>query len=266
MLETGEPEYIEEYKTLPRFGDKWVELWAFKIGYNLEIISRDITNRKTLENELHKVEHFDTVNRMGATFARDLRSPLSAISYAAWIGKKKPELSEKMFDIITSSVDRSIRMLEEFRKGSRGLKVVKMRVDLFSLVKNVVEEVQVPEQINVNLDLPEGFEAEFDLEIIRRVLDNLVRNAVEAMSGGDKLTISVKQNGGGVVIEVMDTGTGISEKDAKNLFEPLFTTKKGGLGLGLYFVRMAAEAVGGRVDFVSKIGEGTTFTIRLPLR
>ena len=67
-----------------------------------------------------------------------------------------------------------------------------------------------------------------------------------------------------MVMEVKDTGVGISEKDAKRIFEPLFTTKKGGVGLGLYFVRIAVEAHSGRLSFVSKPGEGTALSIRLP--
>lgn len=263
VLETGKPEYIEDFQSLSKFSCEWMDQWVFKIGDHLGLISRDITNHKKLEEKLRRAEQFDTINRLGATVAHDLRSPLSAINNAAWVGRQKPELSEKMFEIISGSVDRSIRMIEEFRAGTREVKVVKRKADLSSLVKGVVDEVHVPESISVNLDLPERFEAEIDPDVIHRVIDNLVRNAVEAMSGGGKLTISAKRDRGDVVVEVVDTGVGIREEDAKNLFEPLFTTKKSGLGLGLYFVRMAVEAHGGRISFVSKLGEGTTFTIKI---
>jgi signal transduction histidine kinase len=84
------------------------------------------------------------------------------------------------------------------------------------------------------------------------------------MPDGGKLTVSARRVVEEVVMEVGDTGVGISEETSKHIFEPLFTTKKGGLGLGLYFVKMVVEGHGGEVDFVSKPGEGTIFTIRLP--
>jgi signal transduction histidine kinase len=84
------------------------------------------------------------------------------------------------------------------------------------------------------------------------------------MPDGGRLTVSTRRVDGKSIIEVNDTGVGITEEAAKSLFEPLFTTKRGGMGLGLYFVRMAVEAHGGVVGFASKPGEGTTFKVTLP--
>ncbi len=153
-------------------------------------------------------------------------SPLSAISYAAWRGKKKPELSDKMFDTIIISVDRCSRMIEEFRAGTQEVKVTKALVDLVPLIKESLNEVHLLESINVNLNLPSRLEAEVDPEIVRRVLDNLIRNSVDAMSGDGKLSISARRDASEITIEVGDTGEGIKEENKKSLFEPLFTTKK----------------------------------------
>jgi PAS domain S-box-containing protein len=266
VMKTGKTENIENFQPMSKFGDEWVDQWIFKIGDHLGLISRNITNRKRLEEKLRRAEQFDTVNRLGATVAHDLRSPLSAISNAVWVAKKKPEMTSKMLDIITSSVDRSIRMIEEFRAGTRDVQVVKRNTDLSILVKNAVDEVHVPESIIVRLEVPERFEADLDPDVFHRVLDNLVRNAVEAMSSGGRLTVSANRVDNQVVVRVADTGAGILEEDATKLFEPLFTTKKKGLGLGLYFVRRAVEAHNGTISFLSKLGEGTTFTINLPLK
>lgn len=233
---------------------------------HLGIISRNITNRKNLEEKLRRAEQFDTVNRLGATVAHDLRSPLGAISNAVWVAKKKPEMVEKMLEIISSSVDRSVRMIEEFRAGTREVQVAKKRIDLSKLVKNVVDEVHVPNSVIVRLDVPEGFEAELDPDVFHRVLDNLVRNAVEAMSSGGRLTVSTRREDDQTVVRVVDTGAGIREEDSKKLFEPMFTTKKKGLGLGLYYIRRAVEAHKGTIEFVSKQGEGTTFTVKIPVK
>jgi signal transduction histidine kinase len=188
-----------------------------------------------------------------------------AISQAAEIARKKQELSDRMLVLIASNAERSLHMIEGFREGTRDVKVVKRKVDLSSLVKEVVAGVPKPENISLDIQLDEGLgDVSLDPELMRRVLDNLVRNGFEAMPDGVKLTVSARRVVEEVVMEVGDTGVGISEESSKHIFEPLFTTKKGGLGLGLYFVKMVVEGHGGEVDFVSKLGEGTIFTIKLP--
>jgi PAS domain S-box-containing protein len=266
VMETGDAEYIDDFQSLPKFGKTWVNQWVFKVGNHLGIISRDVTNRKKLEEKLRVAEKFNIVNRIGATVAHDLRSPLSAINYAAFLGKKKPELSEKMFDNIIIGVDRCSRMIEEFRAGTQEVKVTKARVDLVPLIRESLNEVHLLESIKVNWDLPNMLTAEVDPEILRRVLDNLIRNAVDAMSGSGVLSISARRDAGELTIMVGDTGEGVKEENKKSLFEPLFTTKKTGLGLGLYYVRMAVEAHGGRIDFTSMLGQGTTFKIVIPIQ
>jgi signal transduction histidine kinase len=156
-------------------------------------------------------------------------------------------------------------MIEAFREGTREVRVVKEKVDLSSLVKEAVEVVSKPGNVSLYLDLGEGLEdVSVDPGLIRRVIDNLVRNSVEAMPDGGRLTVSARREGDDAVVQVEDTGIGISEENKKHLFEPLFTTKRGGYGLGLYFVRMAVEAHRGTVNFMSKLGVGTTFKIIMP--
>jgi signal transduction histidine kinase len=104
-----------------------------------------------------------------------------------------------------------------------------------------------------------------DPGLIRRVLVNLIQNGLEAMHDGGRLTVTANRDEDNAVIVVDDTGVGIKEEDRRHIFEPLFTRKKGGLGLGLYFVQMAVFAHGGVVSFESKVGEGTTFKVRLPV-
>src|SRR5204863_7006037 len=99
---------------------------------------------------------------------------------------------------------------------------------------------------------------------------NLVINAIEAIEGAGQITVSIRfesseETGDEAVIEIGDTGRGISEENLKQIFNTFFTTTKGGTGLGLPAVRRIARAHGGRVEVTSKIGEGSTFQIYLPL-
>jgi PAS domain S-box-containing protein len=234
---------------------KWLE----------EVVEERTAKLRESEESLRRIQQMDTISRIGATVAHDLRGPLIAIGQAAEMASKKQELSDMMLEMISRNVERSLHMIEAFREGTREVKVVKRKVELSSLVKEVVDGVPKPENISLDMRLGEGLEdVSLDPELMRRVLDNLVRNGFEAMPDGVKLTVSARRVVEEVVMEVGDTGVGISEEASKHIFEPLFTTKKGGLGLGLYFVKMVVEGHGGKVDFVSKPGEGTTFTIRLP--
>jgi signal transduction histidine kinase len=229
------------------------------------LVEEEESKLRESDERLRSIQQMDTISRIGATVAHDLRGPLIAISQAAEIARKKQELSDRMLLLISSNAERSLHMIEGFREGTRDVKVVKRKVDLSSLVKEVVDGVPKPENISLDMQLRGGLEdVSLDPELMRRVLDNLVRNGYEAMPEGVKLTVSARRVGEEVVMEVGDTGVGISEEASKHIFEPLFTTKKGGLGLGLYFVKMVVEGHGGKVGFVSKLGEGTTFTIRLP--
>ena len=111
-------------------------------------------------------------------------------------------------------------------------------------------------------DLPPVY---VDTHQIRQVLGNLVTNAYQAMPEGGDLSIRAQVEEGVVALSVADTGMGISEENMAKLFEPLFTTKAKGLGLGLMVVKNLVEANGGSIEVESEVGKGSTFTVRLPL-
>jgi signal transduction histidine kinase len=99
----------------------------------------------------------------------------------------------------------------------------------------------------------------------RRVLVNLVHNAIDAMPQGGTLTLQGRRQAATVALAVQDTGSGIPPEHLPQIFEPLHTTKPGGTGLGLYIVHEVVAAHGGQVAVQSTVGAGTTFTITLPL-
>ena len=99
---------------------------------------------------------------------------------------------------------------------------------------------------------------------IQRVLDNMTKNALEAMPQGGILTLSTGIDTGKIYIKVSDTGVGIPKEKLSTLFKPFQTTKSKGLGLGLSYCKRAVEAHGGRIQVESVVGEGTTFTILIP--
>ncbi|MDP2899647.1 MAG: ATP-binding protein, partial [Candidatus Bathyarchaeota archaeon] len=105
-----------------------------------------------------------------------------------------------------------------------------------------------------------------DPDLMVRVLNNLLENALEAMPSGGGLNVRVEVEKEMVLIRIIDTGVGIPDEAKEKIFSPLYSTKPGGMGLGLEYARRAVETLGGRIGFDSKAGEGTTFTIEFPLK
>lgn len=134
------------------------------------------------------------------------------------------------------------------------------------LAHQTVKSVKIPEGVEVHLDAEEGLDMILDATKIHRALDNLIRNAVEAMPQGGRLKILARRGGDDAVIQVRDTGIGIPDEEIPNLFKPFHTTKAKGMGLGLAYRKRAVEAQGGSIAMESKVGEGTTFMITLPAK
>ena len=105
-----------------------------------------------------------------------------------------------------------------------------------------------------------------DRQQLRMAFDNLLRNAVEAMPEGGTLTVNVRRADDWAEVSVADTGQGISPENMPRLFEPLFTTKPGGVGFGLALAKNVVENHGGKIEAKSEPGRGAVFTVRLPVR
>lgn len=127
-------------------------------------------------------------------------------------------------------------------------------------------ELKIPGNVHVDIKINTGAErAVTDPLILKRILSNLVINALQAMPHGGKLTIAASLSNGHLQIEVEDTGVGMDEETLKKLFTPLFTTKAKGTGLGLVICKRLVEALGGSISVKSSKNVGTKFTLRLPV-
>jgi signal transduction histidine kinase len=125
--------------------------------------------------------------------------------------------------------------------------------------------VEVPENIQV-LDLTQSEpKIKMDVAKMKRVFANFIKNAVEAMLEGGKLTISTKESDGNAEIMFIDTGIGIAKEVMEKIWTPFFTTKAEGMGLGLPICKRVIEAHGGKISVESIVGEGTTFAVTIPV-
>jgi PAS domain S-box-containing protein len=217
--------------------------------------------------ELLEAEQFAAAGRMASMVGHDLRSPLQSIKNASYLIRRQPERSEEMLGSIDSSVDRALAMLEELRHQTRETPLKLEAIDLPVMIVDILKQTPVEENIVVDIRLDPTLKVvEVDPLKLRRVLENLVRNALEAMPNGGRLAVETKMEGSYFTISVTDTGVGIPKEQLPNLFRPFFTTKSKGLGLGLAYSQKAAEAHGGLIEVESEVGKGTTFKVRLPNR
>lgn len=247
--------------------------------------TRDITERKQLEEErmeysrdlemrveqrtreLLDAERMAAAGSIAAMVGHDLRGPLQSIKNAAYLLRRSAKPQEESLEIIDDSVNRATRMLQEFRDQTREDPLSVTTIDIRDLLGKAVEEIGIPDDIDATVEVDPGVKAaSLDVFKIRRVLDNLIRNAVEAMPKGGEIRVKAFRGDEGLVIEVSDTGEGIPGVVMEGLFKPFHTSKPGGLGLGLAYCKRAVEAHGGSITVESEVGAGTTFMVWLPER
>jgi signal transduction histidine kinase len=235
---------------------------------------------RELEAQLYNAEKAIVVSRLASAIAHEIRNPLNYINLTldhlrATFAPVDPQKQEK-FDSLTkqlkSEVARINDRITEFLNYSRPPKLNPEPLNLEEIARDALRifEVQTTEtnvepSVQTEGDVPR---VSADAESLRSALTNLIINSLQAMDGsGGKVTIvlSSEDNGKRARIDVTDTGRGIAPDDISKVFEPYFSTKETGTGLGLAIVKKAIDDHHGTIAVKSKPGEGTTFTITLPV-
>jgi signal transduction histidine kinase len=220
-----------------------------------------------MENKVIEAERIAAAGRIASMVGHDLRGPLQTIKNSLFLMEISPERTEEFKKIANDAIDYAVDIIEDLRFNTRDITPNKQDSNLDYLVEKAVSEASVPENVNVQLDIKDGLKSvSIDPTQIRRVLDNLIRNAVEAMPEGGELKVKGELKGDNVTLSVSDTGVGIPEDEKEKLFTPFHTTKPQGMGLGLVYCRRAVEAHGGSIEVDSTAGVGTKITVKLPLK
>jgi len=169
---------------------------------------------------------------------------------------------------ISREVDRLNRILKDFSRYAKLPELEFQDTNLEKLIEEVINFIE-PETERQNIKLVRNIESlpivKIDPAQIKQTLFNLIINANQAMLEGGKLTISARLDGNNVIIEIEDTGHGIPTEIQEEIFDLFVSTKKEGTGIGLAIAKQVVESHGGKIEIKSKVGEGTKFTIFLPL-
>ncbi len=229
------------------------------------------------QEKIVRQEKLALLGQMAGSMGHELRNPLGVISNAIYFLKMtQPDAGEKIkeyLNIIEREILISDKIVGDLLDFTRVKSAEHEAVSVSELIHQTLERFPAPESVRVTLDIPADLpQAYADPQHIVQILGNLTFNACQAMTSTrltnaakvGNLTIASRAQGDMICIIVQDTGVGISPENMKKLFEPLFTTKVKGIGLGLAVSRKLAEANGGRIEVRSELGVGSTFTLYLP--
>ncbi len=224
--------------------------------------------------ELLQQERLATLGQLTATVSHELRNPLGTIQSALFSIEESLESKDRQrvnrpIELAERSINRCVKIVEELTSYARvkKLSLSKASVDLW--LNNVIEEQQIPETIIVERDLAVNLQAQFDQDKLRQVIVNLISNAIHALESKSSdhkvMSISVKPLQDRYEIQINDNGIGMPDEVKEKIFDPLFSTKDFGIGLGMVIVSNLVKQHRGKIYVESQQGEGTTITLRLPV-
>jgi PAS domain S-box-containing protein len=241
------------------------------------LTSHDITERKKLEQQLLHSERLATIGEMSAKVAHEIRNPLSSISLNTELlydeiskddGEEKSD-AENLIQSILNEVDTLTEMSDEYLRFARFPRLDTKPVS----VNNVLIELSKffnKERLQRGIALKENYAPDLplillDINQIKQAFLNILKNSFEAMPDGGKISISTRLKDDNIVVSITDTGSGINKEDVQRVFDPFYSAKVNGTGLGLALTMKTIEGHRGEIICKSTIDKGTTMVISFPI-
>jgi nitrogen fixation/metabolism regulation signal transduction histidine kinase len=248
-----------------------------ELTHSFNYMVQKLREERALEEKLREAEHLSGIAQLAKSIAHEIRNPLNFISLSIDHLKKKymPQGNEdkEKFEVLIVSIKHEIQRLNklvgDFLEYGKPMRLSLQVIDLGNLIGEVLELVRAKAEkdgIRITYRNGEIPVLSVDPELIKTCIFNIILNAFQAMPEGGDLTVITKTSNGEAYIIVEDTGIGVSNENMQKLFDPFFSTKITGLGLGLAMTKRVVEEHGGKADFQSTEGKGSVMTISLPIR
>lgn len=236
------------------------------------VIKYMLLKRQTkLERKQNEVQKLELVGSFAASTAHEIRNPLTGIKGLVTLLKEKHtnEQDQFYFSVIEQEIERINEIASEFLVLGKPTAIIEKTYDLRDIIKEVsliIKSEANLHNVHISIHMPENpLLIRCSNDHIKQVILNITKNAFEAMSSGDTLTITAESSGNIAQLRIVDTGKGIPEHIQKNIFHPFFTNKDTGTGLGLVVCKRIVEMYNGQITIKSKEHIGTTVCIILPL-
>jgi len=233
-------------------------------------IIRDISDRKRMARQLLQAENLAAIGELAASIAHEIKNPLAGINGAIQIIRDEfPEGHPRraVMDEVIRQIHRSDKTVRDLLSFARPHPPTPIECDVHTVLTeaiSLVEKEPQSQRVEIHRDFAEGLRPLWlDPQQMQHVFMNIILNAVQACSEGGRLAITTRGEDGAVEIDFADTGVGMSPEVLSKIFNPFFTTKPGGTGVGLSTARRIIEAHHGTIEAESEPHRGTTFTVRL---
>ena len=233
----------------------------------LVILNQLFVTENYFSKDFERVKRLTEISQLVGAIGHELRNPLCIIKNSAYLVEKRlrgnsSEENRKFLAIIRREAEIGNKIIANLLHFIRKREPQKQWVDPMKPINEILMRYPLPENISLDLkNSSQGIQILIDPDQIEVVILNLIINAVHAMPAGGKLEISLNSDDNRFVYRVADSGCGISEKEMKSVFQPFFTSRRNGIGLGLTISKQLVEANQGKISLQSKVGTGTSFDI-----
>jgi signal transduction histidine kinase len=232
------------------------------------LLIRSIKKGFQLQTQINNQEHLVKLGEMAASVAHELRNPLGIIKGThSLIEKKYGTQEDEFFTFIPAELDRLNGLIEEFLLFARNKPLDIQPVDLEKLLEKIKLGFSDKKQLKIEVNLGKNIPSlKTDSSLLEQILLNIIKNSAQAVNYKGNILLTVRHSDKKLNIQIIDNGLGIKSDIMDRIFEPFFSTKEEGSGLGLSITKKLVEQLQGEILIHSQSNQGTTVTILLPLR
>ena len=276
-IESAERRSAWREVTLRRAGDEVPVRMTFSAlragdGRRIGVIAacEDLSAIRAMEARMRAADRLASLGRMAANIAHEIRNPLASLSGAVEVlaaGALAGETRERLAQIVLKEAERLNGIIRDFLEYARPVPISRAPVNVAEILDEVLlllEHRAAPGTLKIVREFAPSLVWSVDRQQFRQAVWNLALNALQAMPDGGELRVSIARVSEQLLLRIADTGEGIPVSDLGHIFEPFFSTKPGGSGLGLALVHRVVQDHGGEIDVQSRPGVGTAFTLTLP--